>query len=124
MKLTQAQNLLLQAAVPLIGGAIVTTATSVYQALTSGHVDANTVGSFLLATLLATLGQALKAYVPAHIPEELQALQDTQSQFREEVLSLLQQQAAPGPQILQAVQQATQLQQQNKQSTQPHEHGG
>ncbi len=88
MKLSQAQSLLLQSVAPLVGGALVTTATAVYQALTNGHVDANTVGSFLLATLLATLGQALKAYVPAHIPQELQALKDTQQQLLDEFSNL------------------------------------
>lgn len=86
--LTQAQNLLLQSVAPLVGGAIVTTATAGYQAFVTGHVEMNTVGSFLLATFLVTIGQALKSYVPAHIPQELAALKDTQQQLLDELSNL------------------------------------
>lgn len=91
--LTQAQSLLLQSLIPLVAGAVVTTATTVYQAFITGHIDPNTVASFLLATFLATLGQALKAYVPAHIPQELQAVKDTQ----DEILSIVNGFTAPRP---------------------------
>ena len=83
-KLTQAQSLLLQSLIPLVGGVIVTTATAGYQAFMSGHVDLQTAWNFLLATFLVSISQALRGYVPAHIPQELQALKDTQAQLLDE----------------------------------------
>jgi len=81
VKLTQAQSLLLQSAIPVAGGVVVTIVSAGYQALTSGHVDTATIGSYLLATGLVALGQALKSYIPAHIPQELQAVKDMQDEL-------------------------------------------
>jgi hypothetical protein len=88
MKLSQAQALCLQGLVIILAGAITAALTAGYQELTTGHVDQNTLVAFLFSSFLVALGKALAAYIPAHIPEALQAVQDTQ----QEIIQLLHQQ--------------------------------
>src|SRR5579871_1126752 len=85
LNLTQAQNLILQGLLSLVAGVVVTTITTGYQAFVSGHIDTNMIATFLLSSFLVGLNKALSAYIPQHIPQELQAVQDTQK----EILSIV-----------------------------------
>lgn len=85
LNLTQAQNMLVQGLWSVIAGVIITTITAGYQAWMTGHVDITTIATFLLSTFLVGLSKALEAYIPQHIPQELQAVQDTQ----QEILSIV-----------------------------------
>ncbi len=78
--LTQAQSILVHAAVALISGAALTALTAGYQAALTGHLDA-TLPLFIFNTFLVALVNAARAYIPAHVPEELAAMKDTQEAF-------------------------------------------
>lgn len=85
LTLTQAQNMLLQGLWSVIAGVVITTFTAGYQAWQSGHVNTTTIMTFLLSTFLIGLSKALEAYIPQHIPQELQALKDTQEEILQAV---------------------------------------
>lgn len=92
LHLTQAQNLLLQGILTLLLGVAVTALTSGYQAFISGHLDATMLASFVFNSFLIGAGNALRSYIPAHIPQELQALKDSQQQVadgQQEILSIV-----------------------------------
>lgn len=80
VNLTQAQSVLLQGLLTLFLGVVATALTSGYQAFVSGHIDASMLTQFVFNSILIGVGNALRAYIPAHIPQELQALKDTQQQ--------------------------------------------
>ena len=81
MKLSQAQSLLLQGILPLLGGALTSAVVAGFQLAFQGHLDATTFYVFILSSFWNGVIKAFAAYIPAHIPVELQAVQDTQAQL-------------------------------------------
>lgn len=102
LNLTQAQSLLLQGLLTLVLGAVATALTTGYQAFVSGQVSTPMLASFVFNSILIGVGKALSAYIPAHIPQELQAVKDTlqlQAAQQQEILSIVNGFTAPRPAV-------------------------
>lgn len=96
-KLTQAQQLVLQAVVAMLGSALTATFTAAYQYYTQhGSVNLGNTLVFGLTTFFVLFGGALYSYVPGHVQVEVQALNDSITALRA-YNSTLQQQAIPHP---------------------------
>lgn len=80
IRITDAQNLLLQGLLSVLGAALVGSIIAIAQYILKGNYILSDVLTFALGTLVLTFGNALKNFVPSRINEELQALKDFQMQ--------------------------------------------
>lgn len=81
---TEDEKLLMNAGLSMVGGVIVGTIQGTYQYLTQGgNVTFGSAVSFAVAGFAALLGVALRAYVPAHAQQEIQAGKDLIQQLQE-----------------------------------------
>ena len=96
IRITDAQNILLQGVVSILGAALLASVTVAFQYVTQhGLVSVSTAVSVGLAAFLFTFGSALKAFVPSHITQEMQAYQDTIKQLQDALAHLTAVQAVP-----------------------------
>ena len=96
LHITDAQNLLLQGLLSILGAALLASVTVAFQYVTQhGLVSVSTAVSVGLAAFLFTFGSALKAFVPSHITQEMQAYQDTITQLQNALAHLTAVQAVP-----------------------------
>jgi len=96
IRITDAQNILLQGVVSILGAALLASVTVAFQYVTQhGLVSVSTAVSVGLAAFLFTFGSALKAFVPSHITQEMQAYQDTITQLQNALAHLTAVQAVP-----------------------------
>jgi len=81
---TQSQNLVVQGALSVGASVLIGTLSAILQyLLRGGHVDVGTAASVGGAALITIGGAALKAYVPGHARELVQAGQDTIAQLQQ-----------------------------------------
>ncbi len=82
-KPTNAQQLLINAFLSMMLAALAAAGTAFVTTLQTGNVNFLGCLSAALVAFWASFAPALYAYVPSHVVQELQALQDTQAQLQE-----------------------------------------
>jgi hypothetical protein len=82
IKLSQNEQLLANALLSMLGGAIIGTSQGTYQYLITGNVSIGQAVAFAMAGFWAAFSVSLYAYVPAHIQQELAAAKDIEVQLR------------------------------------------
>jgi hypothetical protein len=84
VKLTQNEQLVINALASILGGAIIGATQGTYQYLTqAGQVNMSAAVSFAAIGFWGLLSAALFAYVPAHAQQELAAAKDAETQLRQ-----------------------------------------
>ena len=81
IKLTPAQQLLVNALLSILGSAVTAGMTAIYQASTQG-LNVGVLLNVGLVTFLAFFGKSLYDFVPGHIQQTIQALQDSVEELR------------------------------------------
>jgi hypothetical protein len=82
IKLSQNEQLLANALLSMLGGAIIGTSQGTYQYLITGNVSIGQAVAFAMAGFWAAFSVSLYAYVPAHIQQELATAKDVELQLR------------------------------------------
>jgi hypothetical protein len=98
IKLTQNQQLIVNALLSMLASAFVAAAQSGYQYLTQ-HGNINLAQAFLvfIGVLWGTFSIALAAYIPSHVQQELDAWKDTAMLAQSELARIEGKQAEPAP---------------------------
>ena len=103
IKITDAQNLLLQFVLSAGGAAVLAFITAVVQYITQhGVYSIATALSVGLAAFLYSFGNSLKNFVPSHVSQEMQALKDAQVQAETLLASIQMQNKSVSQPVVQA----------------------
>jgi hypothetical protein len=95
IKLTQNQQLLVNALLSMFGSALIAAAQALYQDVTQrGLINLQQVLLVFAGALWVTFSTALVAYIPAHVQQDLAAAKDTALMAQQELATL---KAAPTP---------------------------
>ena len=83
LKLTPAQQLILNGVLSLVGSAVIGAISAAYQYYDqNGQVSVALLLNFMLLTFLTLFGKSLYDYVPGHAQQLIQALEDSVEQAR------------------------------------------